>query len=55
MANLCIVLTVFNECARTKAPKEYESFVANVTHALSEKKFKIYIIISNKYIQIIFN
>lgn len=39
-ANLCLVLTFFNECPKTCAPKAYESFVAKVTQALSEKKYK---------------
>lgn len=32
-ASLCCVSTRFNELATTKAPSEYESFVASVTHA----------------------
>lgn len=37
-ATWCTVLARFSVCATTNAPKAYESFVANVTHAYSAKE-----------------
>lgn len=42
--SLWAVFTFFSELATTRAPNEYESFVANVTHANSAKKHNIKIL-----------